>query len=104
MKAKYKCGAEAVPKVQATHNCSSTWRAIVSVWDKVIEGMQWNIGNGRTVRFWSDNWLPSGILLQDVVTQQIDSALASKPVDHFSDGNGNWQLQRVLHLIPESIV
>jgi hypothetical protein len=66
--------------------------------------MQWNICNGRTVRFWRDNWLPSKIVLQDVLTQPIDSSLASKTVDYFSDGNGNWKLQGVLHLILESIV
>jgi hypothetical protein len=71
IKAKYKCGEDAIPKVQITHNCSSTWRAIVSVWDKMIEGMQWTLGNGSTIRLWSDSWLPYGITLKDVTMQPI---------------------------------
>ncbi|MCI29150.1 hypothetical protein A2U01_0050359 [Trifolium medium] len=70
----------------------------------MIEGMQWNIGNGSTVRFWSDNWLPSGITLKDVTMQLIDPLLASATVDQFSDGNGNWQLHSVLDLIPDHVI
>ncbi|PNX73071.1 G-type lectin S-receptor-like serine/threonine-protein kinase [Trifolium pratense] len=31
-----------------------------SVWKDVISGMQWNIGNGKRIRFWTNPWLPSG--------------------------------------------
>ncbi|PNX96332.1 hypothetical protein L195_g019536 [Trifolium pratense] len=87
------------------HNfCSSTWRAIVSVKETMIEIMQWNIGNGRTIQFWSDTWLPSRIVLNEVTRQQINQTLANKTVEYFSDNNGNWTLQEVLHLLPDHVI
>ena len=29
-------------------------------WDKLIPNVRWVIGNGRSTRFWSDNWV-SGV-------------------------------------------
>ncbi|GAU34448.1 hypothetical protein TSUD_06590 [Trifolium subterraneum] len=58
-------------------------------------GMQWNIGNGSTVRFWSDSWLPSGITLKDVTMQPMDPLLASAMVDQFLDGNDSQLYIRI---------
>ncbi|CAJ2643727.1 unnamed protein product [Trifolium pratense] len=104
LKSKYKCDEGKSPNVQLTHSCSSTWRAIVSVWDKMIEGMQWSIGNGRTINFWSHSWLPLGIVLNNIVMQPIDPQIASKTVAYFSDNNGGWQLQEAVNMIPAYVI
>jgi ribonuclease HI len=104
IKAKYKCGQDPTPQVKASHSCSSTWRAIVSVWDTTIQGIQWNIGNVRKISFWNDSWLPSGTVLNAVVSQPIDQNLAAKTVNYFSDNNGTWNLQEIRNLLPDHMI
>ncbi|PNY15563.1 ribonuclease H [Trifolium pratense] len=70
----------------------------------MVEGMQWSIGNGRTINFWSDRWLPSGIVLNNIVMQPIDPQIASKTVAYFSDNNGGWQLQEAVNMIPAYVI
>lgn len=36
---------------------SYLWRAFVSVWPKILDISMWVIGNGETMRFWTDRWV-----------------------------------------------
>ena len=40
-------------------NSSYTWRSIVGARELLRLGSRWVVGNGSTVRFWQDKWLPS---------------------------------------------
>jgi hypothetical protein len=37
---------------------SYTWRSILFGRDLLLNGIQWGIGNGRSVKIMSDNWIP----------------------------------------------
>ncbi|KAL0320134.1 UNVERIFIED_CONTAM: hypothetical protein Sradi_5274900 [Sesamum radiatum] len=43
---------------QAGPGCSFTWRSIVSAQDLLSAGLRWQVGNGHTVRIWTDKWVP----------------------------------------------
>ncbi|KAF5480768.1 hypothetical protein F2P56_001484 [Juglans regia] len=39
-------------------NPSYIWRSILSARELLQQGLQWRIGNWKSVRIWSDPWLP----------------------------------------------
>ncbi|KAF7813073.1 ribonuclease H [Senna tora] len=63
LRAKYRCGDDLIPKVGRINTASRLWKGIVDSWKYVQEGMVWCIGDGKRVRFWSDPWLPNGVVL-----------------------------------------
>ncbi|CAN1851987.1 hypothetical protein LINPERHAP1_LOCUS40440 [Linum perenne] len=44
---------------------SAIWRGIMKVWPNVVNGLHWSIRDGKKIRFWTDHWVDSGILLID---------------------------------------
>ena len=42
------------------NNPSYTWRSLISTQSLVLEGLQWRLGNGASIRVWQDKWLPRG--------------------------------------------
>ena len=41
------------------HNPSFTWRSIRLAQEVVNKGMRWRVGDGHSIKIWSDKWLPS---------------------------------------------
>ena len=39
-------------------NSSYVWRSIANSWGVVQKGSRWQVGNGRSVRIWQDEWIP----------------------------------------------
>lgn len=43
----------------------------------VLDGLQWQLGNGLTIKFWRDRWLDNSPLTescsQDVIASDVDS-------------------------------
>ncbi|CAN1801952.1 Putative ribonuclease H protein At1g65750 [Linum perenne] len=42
---------------------SSLWRGVLRVWNLTLNGLHWNINNGKKTNFWKDRWLDSGLFL-----------------------------------------
>lgn len=101
---KYGCGSEGWPTVRKRGSCSNTWRGITHVWDATLKGTQWGIGNGFQINFWTDIWLPSGVILQDVALRELTAEEMGMTVAQMTDGEGNWQLHSVAHLFPLDIL
>ena len=55
LKAKYSCKDGSPNHLQPRLGCSNTWRGLCSIWDLVMQGTSWQIGDGKSVRFWKDN-------------------------------------------------
>ncbi|CAN1845759.1 Putative ribonuclease H protein At1g65750 [Linum perenne] len=51
---------------RATTRFSSLWRGIKEVWPYLNMGLQWAIRSGKETKFWSERWLDSGLILQEV--------------------------------------
>ncbi|KAG7547784.1 Ribonuclease H domain [Arabidopsis suecica] len=76
LRSKYKVGDIHDHKwFMAKGNCSATWRSVSSGLREVVApGVNWVIGDGRTIRFWTDKWLHNKPLQ--------DSLVADLPVEH----------------------
>lgn len=40
----------------------SLWRSIKNLWQKLLNKAKFNVGNGRRISLWEDNWLGQGSL------------------------------------------
>ena len=45
------------PSSQGVGQKSKLWRGICKSWNTIKRGMGWALGDGKTVKFWLDNWL-----------------------------------------------
>lgn len=101
---KYSCGGLTIPKVQKRANCSHTWNAITNVWKDLNCRIQWSINNGKSAQFWSDPWLPFGVVLKDIIHGSIPSSVLEALVRNYADGHVGWNIEAVRPLLPECIV
>lgn len=104
VRSKYKCGHREFPIVKQRSNASALWSGICSSWRKVVENSVWRLGNGLTVKFWTDNWVPTLGPLIDWTTSPLEPADLLKCVRDFVDRNGNWQLERVRDVLPSQVI
>ena len=44
-------------QVVKAYKKSSVWLGLKKVWNSFFSTLQWNVGNGRKISFWHDNWL-----------------------------------------------
>ncbi|XP_057432396.1 uncharacterized protein LOC130725161 [Lotus japonicus] len=73
---------------------SYAWSSILKTSSMIQEGSCWRIGDGKHVRIWEDNWLPSGPPInfrQDIVDEQqlVRVAVLLLP------NNGGWNIPLV---------
>ena len=48
---------EAIPERIKTGRASHMVRSLATVWDMVKQNVYWVLGNGRTINFWTDEWI-----------------------------------------------
>ncbi|KAH9660103.1 putative ribonuclease H protein [Citrus sinensis] len=92
---KYGVQLDEVPTSLSTRYGSHLWKTMGNIWEKTRVGMQWNIGDGKNVRFWWDCWVTTSSPLADCVTQPILNTLLSKRLLNDPIGNGDrnfWHL------------
>ncbi|CAN1796019.1 Putative ribonuclease H protein At1g65750 [Linum perenne] len=67
---------------------STLWRGVLKVWEHTLNGIQFNVNDGKSTRFWTDRWLDSGDLLIDLAynIQGVDSSLS---VSSFVSSDGS---------------
>ncbi|KAH9734521.1 putative ribonuclease H protein [Citrus sinensis] len=74
------------------------------VWDHVLKGTRWALGDGKRVKFWWDLWLSEADNLQSYAQNPIPDQLINLCVADFSDNNGNWNWHLFAHLLPNHII
>nr|KYP46934.1 Putative ribonuclease H protein At1g65750 family [Cajanus cajan] len=88
VQSKYVCGEDIISVIHKKPT-SNLWRGICEVWDKVVHNIAWNIGNGKSTKFWSDRCLPSNKILSEVAIQTVPMEIQSRKVANFVDANEN---------------
>lgn len=65
-------------------NPSYLWRSFLAARLALVEGLMWNIGNGKSVKIWFDKWLPKprSFRVQSVRRGMEENALVSCLIDH----------------------
>lgn len=80
---------------------SYLWRSVCGVLPLVKAGMRWRIGNGRKVRIWGDNWLPttqSTFQVQSPVKVLNQDATIRELINH--DGK-SWDEELIFQVLNE---
>jgi len=73
---------------------SFTWRSIWGAREMIEHGSRWLIGNGETVRVWTDRWLPRPYSFRPITSGQgtDTSTLVAEFIDK---ANGRWKEREV---------
>ncbi|KAJ1390923.1 putative ribonuclease H protein [Sesbania bispinosa] len=100
---KYKCGSERIPQVKKCYRKSNLWKGISKAWHHVQNGVFWSIGNGFSIRFWSDRFIPGLQTLNNYVLHPIPPELVNLTAAGASL-NGQWNLQILSPLLPQDIL
>lgn len=60
----------------------------------------WRLGDGTSVNFWRDCWIPRSFPLIDSYAEAIPESKMEKKVSDYVGINGNWLVNslRVMHL------
>ncbi|KAG5073524.1 hypothetical protein JHK84_054755 [Glycine max] len=86
LRKKYKCGDSIVPNVNVLQPGSNTWRGICHNWENVTANLEWRIGDGNSVNFWNQLWVPS----QDPLAHKSTCVVLS---DLEAESNSNASIQ-----------
>lgn len=73
---KYGCGSQILPNIKKGKKGSKVWQGVCGVWDSFTSNLKWKLGNGLSINFWKDRWLPDGTRLEDEIIGEIPSNLA----------------------------
>lgn len=98
LKAKYfpECS---ILEVVAQPGASYTWRSILLGRDLLKEGIVWRIGDGTSVRVWTDPWIPRGSSRQPATHQ--GHAIVSKVSELINPVTDQWNEALVRMLFSE---
>ena len=59
---KYRVSCSDIPYFIPTRYGSHLWKYVGRVWDHAKQGLCWNVGNGRKIKFWWDCWATTSLL------------------------------------------
>ncbi|GAU19044.1 hypothetical protein TSUD_193810 [Trifolium subterraneum] len=54
---KYGQNSDATAELVVKHTDSDLWKGIVMVWPNLMEHEYWAVGNGTSIKFWTDKWI-----------------------------------------------
>lgn len=102
--AKYCRQGDHIEGVKASSGDSNLWKALASVWRKVLENNTYNIGDGQKVRFWTDYWMSKFTSMLNEArldNQLIDNTLK---VGELMNPHGGWDMDRIRGTISDQAV
>jgi len=69
---------------------SYAWRSILQGREVLKEGMRWRVGDGSSIQFWSDPWLPSNFMpfISSPIAPGWEEAIVASLLDYSNQG---WQ-------------
>uniref|UniRef100_A0A2N9IHI9 Reverse transcriptase domain-containing protein n=1 Tax=Fagus sylvatica TaxID=28930 RepID=A0A2N9IHI9_FAGSY len=82
---------------------SITWKSLKQANHICDKGMGHLIQNGRTIKFWTDNWLDSGPL-RNLISGPLLHHEESLHLNEVWDSSGSWCLDTLSMLLPPSII
>ncbi|KAK7272789.1 hypothetical protein RIF29_13828 [Crotalaria pallida] len=83
---------------------SNTWKGICSTWDALKHNTFWRVGDGHSIRFWTDSWIPKvGVLLDKTLAPLREFELDMRVKD-FANSDGSWNVSLLKRCLPTNIV
>ncbi|KAH1090779.1 hypothetical protein J1N35_018036 [Gossypium stocksii] len=84
-------------------NCSHIWSSLSKVWSLLRENLIWSIGDGSSIRSWTDAWIPEvGPLLP--YAPVLSSHNLECSLRDWVLPDGTWNLDLVRLWLPEDII
>lgn len=102
MKAKYLRQADFFFSVTSNATQSFVWRSMLKARDVLMQGLGKGINNGRGTKFWLDNWLPCGPLIDHAKAVISEDEAEMSVADYWENGSWNWA--RFQHKLDQDIV
>lgn len=90
LREKYLCGSDLMPHINMKKPGSQVWLGIKRVWNNVRDSTRWKLGNGSSIRFWKDHWLPGMDKLLDLVVMEVPTSLLDMNIISFISASGTW--------------
>ncbi|XP_024158077.2 uncharacterized protein LOC112165700 [Rosa chinensis] len=82
-------------------DCSSTWRSIVHGASLLKKNLKWRVGDGKTIKFWSDSWiLPNALINFALPSAHINP---NATICDFWNDTG-WDLDLLSSVVPNEII
>lgn len=72
------------------YNPSYSWRSIWGAKSLLLQGLKWQVGNGRNIRVWDDAWLP-GNSSSCVVTPNVNCDPNMLVVELIDEESATWK-------------
>ncbi|KAL5742374.1 hypothetical protein ACOSP7_029106 [Xanthoceras sorbifolium] len=83
--------------------CSNTWKGIKFGAKLLSSGINWRIGNGNSVHFWTDVWASDcGSLANHAAVVLNDTLLSEKVKDYVVEAG--WNLRKLATVLPWNII
>ncbi|KAL5858823.1 hypothetical protein ACOSQ4_000119 [Xanthoceras sorbifolium] len=83
--------------------CSNTWKGIKFGAKLLSSGINWRIGNGNSVHFWTDVWASDcGSLANHAAVALNDTLLSEKVKDYVVEAG--WNLRKLATVLPWNII
>ena len=64
---------------------SYVWRTVGTVWQKVLQGIRWQVGDGSKIRFWKDCWVMQNVILKDYAVMPVSSNMPDNSIRAYVD-------------------
>ena len=104
LRSKYGLFSDSIPITIDNKYNSYLWRSISRIWDYMLQGMRWSIGDGNKINFWHQCWVSEEIIIADHITNPIPNELINKWVADFVDDEGQWNLDMISVFLPNQIL
>ncbi|KAL8132867.1 hypothetical protein AgCh_008374 [Apium graveolens] len=80
------------------------WRLVInpsSFWARVLKGMRWQVGNGKSINFWSDKWIPSSphFLVRDAKGPFNPNSFVSDFIT-----SGRWNISKLRDHVSDEVI
>jgi hypothetical protein len=85
-----------------SHGMSYTWRSILKGLQVFKNGVVWRVGNGESIKIWSDPWLPREWTRRSITTRR--GSLLTHVNDLLDPHTGHWDIELVKQTFVEEDV
>ncbi|GMJ08231.1 hypothetical protein like AT4G29090 [Hibiscus trionum] len=94
---------EILPQSVRKGSCTSLWRAIANSWDLLRDNLAWSLGNGESVNFLQDVWIPVLGPLRNHLLYHV-SLGSTFSFAEFITNDGNWDLAKLSMFFTQTVV
>ncbi|KAF7827294.1 ribonuclease H [Senna tora] len=88
--------------VTTRNSDSRLWKELAKVWQEFYKNVVWDVGDGKSIDPWYDQWVPSRKL--EEVRLINDTRITSiNSIEYFVDNQGTWNQELLMQFFPEEV-